>query len=156
MILAALVAVVALAAPQPVAAEDTGKSFGRGLAGAQEVKVTELVTHPEKFAGKTVRVEGVVIDVCGKRGCWMDIANDAMAEKVRIKVDDGVMVFPVEAKGRHAIAEGVFTKIEMTPEEAKAYSKHLSEERGETLDAKPAQSAPTVTYQIKATGAVIK
>jgi hypothetical protein len=153
MILAALVAIVAMAAPQPVAAGTEGKSFGKGLAGAQEVKVVELVANPEKYVGKTVRVEGVVVDVCEKRGCWMDIADGAKAAKVRIKVDDGVMVFPVEAKGSHAIAEGVFTKIEMTPDEAKAYAKHLAEEKGQALEA---NAAPTVLYQIKGTGAVIK
>ena len=153
--IAALAAVFAIGTAHATAAAE-GKTFGKGVGNAPEVKVTELVAHPDTYLGKTVRVEGVVVDVCAKRGCWMDIANEAKAEKVRIKVDDGVMVFPVEAKGSHAVAEGVFTKIEMTPDEAKAYAKHLTEEKGQTAGAEKPQDAPTVIYQIKGTGAVIK
>ena len=152
-------------------AEET--SYGKGLRDAQEVKVSELAAHPDQYVGKTVRVEGVVVDVCPKRGCWMDIANDGESTKVRIKVDDGAIVFPVGAKGSHAVAEGVFTKIEMSPEEANAYAKHLEKERGQALDvdtaaidlnaakaptaskAPKAPKAPTVIYQIQGTGAVI-
>jgi len=132
-----------------------GKTFGEGVGHAPEVKVGELVAHPEKYVGQSVRVEGVIVDVCEMRGCWMDLAGDTKSEKIRIKVDDGVMVFPKEAKGSQAIAEGVFTKIDMTPDQALAYAKHLAEERGEKFDA-AAKNLPTVLYQIRGTGAVIK
>ena len=89
-------------------------------------------------------------------GCWIDVATGDQGDKVRIKVDDGVIVFPQEAKGSHAVAEGVFTKIEMTEKEAKAYAAHLAEERGETYDEEKAGKAPTVMYRIQGTGAVIK
>ena len=153
MRIAALVAALAITIPFAAAAEE-GKTFGKGVGGTEVVKVSELVANADKYVGQTVRVEGVVIDVCAKRGCWMDIAGDG--GKVRIKVDDGVMVFPMDAKGKRAIAEGVFTKIEMTPDEARALAKHMEEERGQALDASKAPDAPTVIYQIAGTGAVIK
>ena len=155
MRIVALVAALAIAIPLAAAAEE-GKTFGKGVGGTEVVKVSELVANADKYVGQTVRVEGVVIDVCAKRGCWMDIAGDGKSEKIRIKVDDGVMVFPMEAKGKHAIAEGVFTKIEMTPEEALALAKHLAEERGQAVDATKTPDAPTVVYQIQGSGAVIK
>jgi len=145
--------VIALALP---AAAGEGKTYGDGVGRGEPVKVTDLVAHPEKYVGKSVRVEGVVIDVCAMRGCWMDIAGDTQSEKVRIKVNDGVMVFPKEAKGSQAVAEGVFTKIDMKPDDAIAYAKHLAEERGEKFDAAAAKNVPTVLYQISGTGAVIK
>jgi hypothetical protein len=138
----------------PAAAAEEGKTYGKGVDGTGVIKVSELVANAEKYVGQTVRVEGVVIDVCAKRGCWMDLKSDG--GKVRIKVDDGVMVFPMDAKGKHAVAEGVFTKIEMTPEEARAAAKHLAEEKGQALDAANVPDAPTVVYQIAGTGAVIK
>ena len=138
----------------PAAAAEEGKTYGKGVDGTGVIKVSELVANAEKYVGQTVRVEGVVIDVCAKRGCWMDLKSDG--GKVRIKVDDGVMVFPMDAKGKHAVAEGVFTKIEMTPEEALASAKHQAEERGQALDASKTPDAPTVVYQIAGTGAVIK
>jgi hypothetical protein len=148
-------AALALALSLPAAAGEP-KTYGEGVGHATAVKVAELVAHPEKYVGQSVRVEGVIVDVCAMRGCWMDLAGETKAEKVRIKVNDGVMVFPKEAKGSQAVAEGVFTKIDMKPEDALAYAKHLAEERGETFDPAAAKSVPTVLYQIRGTGAVIK
>jgi hypothetical protein len=138
----------------PAVAGETGKTYGKGVSGTEVMKVSELVANADKYVGKTVRVEGVVIDVCAKRGCWMDLKSDGGT--VRIKVDDGVIVFPMDAKGKTAIAEGVFKKIEMTPDEARAHAKHQAEEKGQALDAANVPDAPTVVYQIAGTGAVIQ
>jgi len=151
--LVAAAVVIALSLP---AAAGEGKTYGEGVGRATAVKVADLVAHPEKYVGRSVRVEGVIIDVCEMRGCWMDLAGETKSEKVRIKVDDGVMVFPKEAKGSQAVAEGVFTKIDMKPDDALAYAKHLAEERGERFDSAAAKNVPTVLYQIRGTGAVIK
>ena len=151
--LAAAALVIACSVP---AAAGEGKTFGEGVGRGEAVSVADLVAHPEKYVGKSVRVEGVIVDVCEMRGCWMDIAGGTKSEKVRIKVNDGVMVFPKEAKGSQAVAEGVFTKIEMKPDDAVAYAKHLAEERGEKFDEAGAKNVPTVLYQIAGTGAVIK
>ena len=144
---------LALAVSFPAAAEE--KTYGKGVGTAQEVKMSELVAHPDKYVGKKVRVEGTIVDVCPMKGCWMDLASEGN-DKVRIKVNDGEMVFPVEAKGSQASAEGIFTKVEMTKDQAVANAKHLKEEKGEAFDAGSAKDIPTVIYQIKGTGAVIK
>ena len=143
---------LALVFTLPAAAEE--KTYGKGVGTAQEVKMSELVAHPDKYVGKKVRVEGTIDDVCPMKGCWMDLASGA--DKVRIKVNDGEMVFPVEAKGSQASAEGIFTKVEMTKDQAVAHAKHLAEEKGQGFDAATAKEVPTVVYQIKGTGAVIK
>ena len=62
----------------------------------------------------------------------------------------------VEAKGKRAIAEGVLAKIELTPEQALAQAKHIAEEQRKEFDPAMAKDLPTVMYQIKGTGAVIK
>jgi Domain of unknown function (DUF4920) len=153
---AAFVAVVAMALGLVAVAQE-GQTFGKGVKTEDSVKVTELIAHADKYLGKTVRVEGVVADVCAKRGCWMDIVGDGATATIRIKVEDGVMVFPTSAKGKQAVAEGVFTKIEMTPDEARAAAKHTAEDSGQALDAKKAAPpAPLVVYEIRGTGAVIK
>ena len=153
MRLVALIAALVMVAAPAVAGE-TGKTYGKGVSSNEIIKVSDLVADADKYIGQTVRVEGVVIDVCAKRGCWMDLKSDG--GKVRIKVDDGVMVFPMDAKGKTAVAEGVFTKIEMTPDEALAHAKHQAEEKGQTVETAQVKDAPTVVYQIAGTGAVIK
>jgi hypothetical protein len=112
LILLALVATAALLVT-PVLAGKTvqGKLYGKELTGSETVALSELMKNPDTYVGKTVRVEGLVVDVCAKRGCWMELAGDQEFQSIKIKVDDGVIVFPMEAKGKKAVAEGVFTRI---------------------------------------------
>ena len=133
-----------------------GKLYGEPLTGEDTVQIHEILEDPDPYLGQVVRVEGLVTGVCEKRGCWMSLASDVKEfEEIRIKVDDGVIVFPMEAKGKRAVAEGVLTKVEMTMEQTVAYKKHHAEEHNEEFD--PASvTEPLVFYQIKGTGAVIR
>jgi hypothetical protein len=133
-----------------------GKSYGKPLTGSDTIEIGELLANPDQYMGKTVRVEGVITGVCEKRGCWMSLGSKGEDfQEIRIKVDDGVIVFPVEAKGKTAVAEGTLAKVEMTLEQTVAYKKHHAEEHGEEFDA-AAVTEPLVYYQIKGTGAVIR
>jgi len=132
------------------------KIYGKGVTASDVVAISELMASPGAYVGKTIRVEGLVTDVCPKRGCWMDLAGDKDLQTVRIKVDDGEMVFPLDAKGKKAVAEGVFTKIELTKDQALEHAKHLAEEKGEKLDPEKSKDLSTVIYQIKGVGAVIR
>jgi len=133
-----------------------GKSYGKPLTGSDTVAIGELLANPDQYMGKTVRVQGVITGVCEKRGCWMSLGSkDEDFQEIRIKVDDGVIVFPVEAMGKTAVAEGTLAKVEMTLEQTVAYKQHHAEEHGEEFD--PASvTEPLVYYQIKGTGAVIR
>ena len=155
--LAAFAAALAFAALPVVSAHAVdGKIFGKGVTGAEVVKVSELMAHPDKYVGKLVRVEGLITDVCAKGGCWMNSAGDKELQSIRIKVSDGDIVFPLEAKGKGALAEGTFTKIEVSKDDALKMAQHHAEEKGEKFDPAKAKDLPTVIYQIAGTGAVIK
>jgi response regulator RpfG family c-di-GMP phosphodiesterase len=76
-------------------------------------------------------------------------------EKIKVKVKDGEIVFPEEAKGKDALVEGKVYKIDLTVEEAVAYYEHLAEERGQEFDPSTVTEAVTI-YQIKGLGAEIE
>jgi len=141
-----------VSAPAIVAGD--GKVYGEPLTGSDTTLISTLMAAPDEYVGRTVRVEGLITGVCEKRGCWMSLASDEEFQELRIKVDDGVIVFPIEAKGKRAIAEGQFIKIEMTLEQTVAYEKHHAEEHDEVFDPSKVVE-PRTYYQIKATGAVI-
>ena len=148
-------AVLIILAALPLAAGD-GKAYGEPLTGKETMPIHQLLEDPTPYLGEVVRVEGLITGVCEKRGCWMSLASDEKEfEEIPIKVDDGVIVFPMEAKGKHAVAEGVLTKIEMTMEETIAYKKHHAEEHNEEFDS-ASVTEPLVFYQIQGTGAVIR
>jgi hypothetical protein len=149
-VLTALGLAVTLLLTVPAFAAD----YGKALSAAQPVKLSELIASPDKYVGKVVKVEGLVTDVCAKRGCWMMIAGDKEFQTIRIKVDDGVIVFPMEAKGKKAVAEGTFTKIDLSKEQALEYQKHMAEEQKRPFDPKSVTGGMTI-YQVKGLGATI-
>jgi len=157
-------AVVAL----PALAGDDAEVFGDGVTLTEAVAIDTLLAKPDDFVGKTVRVDGVITAVCKKRGCWMQMTDSESGNGVRIKVEDGVIVFPYESMGHEASAQGVFEAIKLTPEqiEARAAAAHDHAE-GESCDKSgpkgegegPGCDAPVVdeyVYMIRGTGAVIK
>lgn len=129
--------------------------LGKPLTLKQQTPIAALSAKPADFVGKTVQVKGKVGEVCEKAGCWMILVDDASKAKVRIKVKDGEIVFPKEAIGKTAVAEGKYAKIEMTKEQAIAQAKHEAEENKKPFDASKI-TGPTVTYQIQGTGAVVE
>jgi hypothetical protein len=140
----------ARAAQQP-----PGTVYGAGVAAAERVQISVLLANIDAWVGKKVQVEGVVTDVCPMRGCWFELAGDQPETSLRFKVRDGVMVFPLSAKGQRAVAEGVVRKIPLDLERSRAYLAHLAEEKGEPFD--PASVREPVTIvRLDGTGAVLR
>jgi hypothetical protein len=127
--------------------------LGKPLTVKEPMTLATLLAHPDNYVGKTVQVRGKVVEVCQMMGCWMDLTNND-GQKVQIKVNDGEIVFPKESVGKTAIAEGQFTKIQLSKDEAVARAKEEAEERGTKFN--PASvKGPVTIYQIQGTGAVI-
>lgn len=128
--------------------------LGKPLTLKSVTPIADITARPDALAGKTVQVKGKVSEVCQQMGCWMMIVDPATKASIRIKVKDGEIVFPKDAAGRTAVAEGVLTKVEMSKEQAIAQLKHEAEENGKKFD--PASvKGPMTIWQIQGTGAVI-
>lgn len=128
--------------------------LGQPLKLAQPVPIGAILAEPAAFTGKTVQVKGKVTEVCQMAGCWMALVDLASNALIRIKVNDGDIVFPKESIGKLATAEGKLVKFELTREQAVARARHEAEEQGRKFDARQIKSGTTI-YQIQGTGAVI-
>ncbi len=150
----AAVALLLLLAPAAGAGEP--ESHGAGVELAEATRIADILADPDAYLGKTVRVDGGVLDVCSRKGCWMEVGE--AGESIRIKVEDGVIVFPAAAKGRVAAAQGVVEAIEMTREKYVDWLAHMAEERGEEFDPATADigDGPWRIIRIKGTGARIE
>lgn len=136
------------AATVALAAQDR---LGGGVQIDQPTPIADIVRNPEAYVGMTIRIDGTATAVCAHMGCWMAVsASDAAdAPTVRLKVEDGVIVFPVSAKGKAVSAQGTFERITADDAEGnEAASEHAKHQ------AKP--EAATAKYQLKATGALIR
>lgn len=131
------------------------ENYGSGVKVAEATPISKILADPDAYVGKTVRIEGKVLDVCPMKGCWMELAGEDGKESLKVKVDDGVIVFPVDSKGKLAVAEGTVEAIPMTKEQYVGWLEHLAEERGEKFDAASVGDGPFRVLQLKGTGARI-
>jgi hypothetical protein len=140
---------ILLAATTSGAAPDT---YGAGVTLPETTPIQRVIEHPADFEGKTVRIEGVVTAVCAHMGCWMALAPaDAGpgAPTVRLKVDDGVIVFPVSAKGRRAEAQGIVERVTPADAEGREAAGEHARQTGKSA------TAASIVWHVKATGAVV-
>jgi hypothetical protein len=131
------------------------ETYGSGVTVPEVTSIAKILADPDAYVGKTVRIEGKVLDVCPMKGCWMELAQEGDGSSLRVKVDDDVIVFPVTAKGKLAVAEGVLEAIPMTRESYVGWMEHLAEERGQKFDASTVGDGPFRILQLKGTGARI-
>jgi hypothetical protein len=129
------------------------QQLGQPLTLKEPMSLAALMAAPAPLVGKTVQVKGKVTEVCQMAGCWMNLTDDA-GNLLRIKVEDGVIVFPKDAIGKMAIAEGKLEKHEMSKDQLMEEAKHEAEESGRKFNPARIKSGKTV-YLIAGSGAVI-
>jgi hypothetical protein len=149
-LLALLVFSISCATP-----EAAGTLYGEELTLTQTTSIADILADPEAYVGQRLLIAGTVVDVCEMRGCWLELAGEEDFGKLRVKVDDGVIVFPMSARGLHARVEGVFEKLEYSEEEAVEMAQHQAEEHGTEFDPSVV-TGPEVVYQLKGIGAIIE
>lgn len=110
------------------------ESYGKGVMLEESTPVSAILDTPENYLGKVVRIEGMIIEVCAKRGCWVYVAGDRQGEKIQVKVEDGEIVFPMSASGRMGIVEGIVEELSLSREDMIKYLQHLAEEKGQPFD----------------------
>jgi hypothetical protein len=126
------------------------KKYGAGVTIEASTPLTAVLQKPGDFAGHSIRVEGTVTAVCSHEGCWMTLAPEGQLHgpTLRLKVDDGVIVFPVTAKGKRAVAQGVIERVGADAESAEAAAEHARQ-------APAPLSENSKNWELKATGALI-
>jgi len=135
-------------------AETPGPVYGERPTLGDTTLVSTILTDPESYLDQRVLVAGTVVEVCEKRGCWLQLASDREFETMRVKVEDGVIVFPMTARGHQAVVEGVVEKVVLSADEAREQARMHAEEQGLPFDS-TATFEPTTTYQLRGIGALI-
>lgn len=112
-----------------VAAFDEDGKIKRGAAIGKSKKVSlkKIFKNPEKYVGKTVRVNGYVVRSCKKEGCWAELGDKADSKKtIRVKMKDHAFFIPLKSAGYRVLTEGVFSIKTLSEKEVK----HLMEDDG--------------------------
>lgn len=113
------------AAQVPATPAATAPDLVKGFTLQETTPISKIMAAFADFEGKRVLVKGEAVAVCEKKGCWVTLKSDADASKaLRVKVEDGEIVFPMTVKGSPIEAEGIIEKV-VTPEAA--YRKILAD-----------------------------
>jgi hypothetical protein len=117
---------------------------GVPLGDSPAVAFADVFKEPQKYAGKKVRVEGLVERVCQAEGCWMQIVpakgGDAAAA-VRVTFDHKFAV-PKDAAKMNFRAEGVFSVKTLSKEEVE----HLVKDDGAKIKTKADGTADEISF----------
>ncbi|MDQ1611469.1 MAG: hypothetical protein QOG00_1400 [Pyrinomonadaceae bacterium] len=105
------------------------------------VKFADVLKEPAKFAGKRLRIEGVVERVCQSEGCWMQIAPESGASGIRVTFKDHSFFVPKDSKSMKFKAEGEFSVKVLD----RAQVDHLIED-GAKIERKPDGTADEVRF----------
>jgi hypothetical protein len=138
----------------PLAQAGTDK-FGEAVDLTKLISVTELMASPNDYLQQPVTIEGTVVSVCTKRGCWMEIAAQESGERLRVKVRDGNMVFPISARGKQAYATGTLMAIPLDLEQTRMYLESQAKKQQQVFEAAEVTELVTL-YQLQPSGVEIR
>ncbi|HEV2862453.1 MAG TPA: DUF4920 domain-containing protein [Pyrinomonadaceae bacterium] len=129
---------------EKTAAADSSGVIKRGeaIGDSRRVAFADALKEPQKYAGKTVVIEGVVRRVCKMEGCWMEIGPKADSEEtVRVTFDHKFAV-PKDADKMSFRAEGRLKVKTLTKEAVE----HLVKDDGAKIKTNPDGTADEVTF----------
>ncbi len=119
--IAAILASLALAATLASAAlagSDPAR-YGAAITVKKSVPVAKLAEKPAKFAGKTIRIEGTVAEVCQGAGCWVRVKDEKGRLFLAKSLDESVLL-PRDCAGQAIVVQGVVTALKAAPKEEEA------------------------------------
>ncbi|MFN0140738.1 MAG: DUF4920 domain-containing protein [Pyrinomonadaceae bacterium] len=112
---------------------------GAPIGKSKKISINSVLKDPAKYAGKSVRVEGVIVRSCKMEGCWAELAQNKVSKSVRVKMKDHGFFIPLNSAGAKARAEGVFSVKTMS----KAQVDHMIEEDGAKFENRNADGSVT-------------
>jgi len=104
-----------------------GARLSRGI---RKMTVAAALAAPEKVAGQTVELSGVIVRSCRKEGCWMEMADRPGGPSVRVTFGNHAFFIPVNSAGMKVRTQGVFKVNVLSKEKVE----HLIKEDGAKFD----------------------
>lgn len=139
--------------PEPIDPAATYATYGEALTPDGAVPVQAVVAERAQFVDRSVKIEGVVSEVCQAKGCWLTL--QAEGDNIRINVprdEENAYVFtvPKDISGRRVVVEGMLTEATLSAET----QHHYDEDTGHTHEG--AEYHPRTELQMTASGVLVE
>ncbi|MEZ0450599.1 DUF4920 domain-containing protein [Sphingobacterium thalpophilum] len=107
-----------------------GVKYGKEIVADHAITVNKLdkvLSNKSTFQGK---IEGKVVEVCKKKGCFMTLQRDS-GEPVMVRFKDYGFFMPADIIGRTVVVEGVARKKETSVADLQHVAKDLGKSQAE-------------------------
>lgn len=131
--------------------EQVSKYFGDSIAQINPTKVADVKAKLGTKDSVAMQVEGKIVEVCQKKGCWMELQLDN-SETMRVTFKDYAFFIPKDAAGKTVIMEGyAYNDTTSVP-----MLRHYAEDGGESQAAIDKITESEVAVVFEASGVIIK
>jgi hypothetical protein len=125
--------------------------FGDTISPEGAINIADIYTQMEGKDSAFIKLEGVIYEVCQKKGCWMHVEIDDEND-LMVKFKDYEFFVPKDATGKTAILEGYAYKEVQTVDELRHYASDANEPDSVIM----AITEPEVVFTFMANGVLIK
>ena len=128
-------------------------SFGDKITDADVLTSERIMEHYKTLkVGDTInsKMQGKIIEVCSKKGCWMTVDVDGDNE-IMVKFKDYGFFMPLNAEG-DVVMNGKAFVTETSVEELR----HYAEDAGKSTEEIAAITDPKFEYRFEADGVLLK
>ena len=131
--------------------------YGKPFSSNNPSTVSDLINNSKDYLDKNIIVTGKIIEVCPMRGCWVQIIDPDGMVSLRIKVNDGEIIFPLSAVGADMVVNGILKKRVFSQKQARDWKVHLAEEKGVTLNPESIiiENDDLYEFRVECSGAII-
>ncbi len=116
-------------APGSASGPSAAKTFGAPISAGPVLSLADVLATPERFRDQAITVEGHVRAACTRRGCWMEVAENADPKLpgCRVTFKDYGFFVPTDSAGSQAKVQGTLGVATLPPERVA----HLESEGGQ-------------------------
>jgi len=98
-----------------------GQKFGEAVLPGDVKPVAKMESAMGNKTTADMKIEGKVVDVCKKKGCWMTLEM-ANGEPMRVTFKDYAFFMPMDIVGKKVVLDGVAKKQTISVETLRHYA----------------------------------
>jgi Domain of unknown function (DUF4920) len=145
-----IVSAIAVMGQPPTGKAKKGMIFGEKTTADGAITVNQLTRLVSEDKPLDVKVEGRVMDVCTKEGCWLKLEM-AQGGTMMVKMKDHAFLVPVSLNGKEVVVDAV-AKLNVT---SVAELQHYAEDAGKSKEAIAAITEPKKEIVLTAKGILV-
>lgn len=150
LLLAGLFAATAAVAQTDIASAQPGVTYGKAITADKAIVMNDLHQKLKSETAYSGKIEGKVVEVCKKKGCFMKLER-ASGEPVMVKFTDYAFFMPQDIVGKTVVVEGIAKVNETSVERLR----HYAEDAGKSKEEIAKINAPKRDIVIVADGVVV-